>query len=520
MTTSTVTPYRSELTAGRDSFGRLLRAEWTKFRTVRGWIVGVFIAALVTVGIAMLDHSSCGNDDNGVASACSSPIGPDGEAVTDSYAITQQPMTGNGTITARVTSLAGGLVGSGGAGTGAPVDWAKAGILIAPNFDQGSAYAAMMVTGDHGVRMQYNYIHDTPGLAGSVSAASPRWLRLTRSGDTITGYESTDGTTWTEVGTADLPGLPATVRAGMFATSPSTGIAGSSSLGGSSGGGAAMQATGTFDHISVQSQSPVSTWSPALVGGGPSGKTTTYPQPGQSNAFQQSGGTFTVTGSGDISPAGNGTPVERTLFGVLGAVIAVIVVAAMFATAEYRRGLIRVTLVANPRRGRVLAAKALVAGAVGFAAGLVGACVALPLGEQLLRSDGNFILPVGGITVARILLGTGLLVAVTAVLATALGALVRSSAAAITIGIVAIVLPYLLATLNLPTNAADWLMRATPAAAFSIQQTVVQYPQVDGSYTIGNGYFPLAPWAGFAVLCGYTAVLLALAAARLQKQDA
>jgi hypothetical protein len=52
----------------------------------------------------------------------------------------------------------------------------------------------MMVTGGHGVRMQYDYTHDTAGRPGAVSAASPRWLRLTRSGDTLTGYASADGT--------------------------------------------------------------------------------------------------------------------------------------------------------------------------------------------------------------------------------------------------------------------------------------------------------------------------------------
>ena len=78
----------------------------------------------------------------------------------------------------------------------------------------------MMVTGGHGVRMQYDYTHDTPGLPGAVSAASPRWLRLTRSGDTLTGYDSADGTHWTRVGTVTLAGLPATVQAGLFVTSP------------------------------------------------------------------------------------------------------------------------------------------------------------------------------------------------------------------------------------------------------------------------------------------------------------
>ena len=91
--------------------------------------------------------------------------------------------------------------------------WAKAGIIIKASTRPGSAYAAMMVTGGHGVRMQYDYTGDMPGLAGAVSAASPRWLRLTRSGDTITGYDSANGTHWTKVGTVTLAGLPRPCRA-------------------------------------------------------------------------------------------------------------------------------------------------------------------------------------------------------------------------------------------------------------------------------------------------------------------
>jgi hypothetical protein len=38
MSTHTLTPYRSAALAGHDGFAQLLRAEWTKFRTVRGWV--------------------------------------------------------------------------------------------------------------------------------------------------------------------------------------------------------------------------------------------------------------------------------------------------------------------------------------------------------------------------------------------------------------------------------------------------------------------------------------------------
>jgi hypothetical protein len=49
MTTGTITPYRSDIRAGRDSFAQLLRAEWIKFRIVPGWAIGVMAAALATV---------------------------------------------------------------------------------------------------------------------------------------------------------------------------------------------------------------------------------------------------------------------------------------------------------------------------------------------------------------------------------------------------------------------------------------------------------------------------------------
>jgi len=53
-----------------------------------------------------------------------------------------------------------------------------------------------------------------------------------------------------------------------------------------------------------------------------------------------------------------------------------------------------------------------------------------------------------------------------------------------------------------------------------VQQSLVAYPQVTASYTPSNGYFPLAPWAGFAVLCGYAILALGLAHLRLSRRDA
>jgi ABC-type transport system involved in multi-copper enzyme maturation permease subunit len=532
MTTPVMTPSRPGGRPGRASFPHLLHAEWTKFRTVRGWVTGVIVSALVMVLLGVIIASgSHGPGGPGL------PLGPDGEAVSDSFYFVHQPLDGNGSITARLTSLTG-LVPSGAriragqGGTGSTHSglepWSKAGIIIKESTRQGSAYAAVMVTGGHGVRMQYNYTHDTAGLPGGVSAASPRWLRLTRTGDALTGYDSADGTHWNVIGTATLAGLPATVQAGLFAASPSVQMTIGQSLGSSTSNTEPTQATGVFDHVSLRDALPSSTWSGDDIGGN-ADASQPGAVPGQDlgGGFHQAGGSITVAGSGDIAPADEGTAIgsqtiEHPLAGAFAGLIAVIVVATMFITAEYRRGLIRVTLAASPRRGRVLAAKAIVTGAVTFAAGLAAAAVAFLLGLHIMRSNGFFVLPVTPLTEVRVIAGTAALLAAAAVLALGAGALLRSSAGAVTTVIAAIVLPYILATAGvLPAAPSQWLLRVTPAAAFAIQQSVPEYAQLANACTPSQGgCYPLAPWAGFAVLCAWAAAALALAIIVLRRRDA
>ena len=202
--------------------------------------------------------------------------------------------------------------------------------------------------------------------------------------------------------------------------------------------------------------------------------------------------------------------------------IALVVAGAMFITAEYRRGMIRITLAASPRRGRVLAAKAIVLGVVSFVATLIGAAGAVLIGDRLLSNNGYAIYPASATTEVQVIAGTAALAAAAAIFALGVGAIVRNGAAAVTIVITAIILPYVLAvTLNvLSAGASDWLMRVTPAAAFAIQQAIPAYAQVSGSYTPNQGSFPLAPWPGFAVLCGYAVLALALGAFVLRRRDA
>jgi hypothetical protein len=541
---STITPYRSPVQDGRDGFGQLLHAEWTKFRTVRGWLIGMTVAVLVIAGLgvflvyASVAGVSCGTSGPGGqtqnaqhGAACAAPpllVGPGGEPVTDSFFFVRQPLAGNGSITVRVTSLT--ALRPAADGTPPPgvrlppvalMPWAKAGIIIKQDLTPGSPYAAIMVTGSNGVRMQWNYTGDTPGLPGAVSAASPRWLRLTRDGDTITGYDSADGAHWTRVGAVQLAGLPSAVQAGPFAASPrsvssSTGFASGSFSHGPTEAGA------VFDHVSRSGAWPASTWTGGVVA--PSNGN----NPG-AGEYHQVAGQFTVAGSGDIAPLvpgpGNGGVGHNTagsyLLGTFVGLIAVIVVATMFMTAEYRRGLIRTTLAASPGRGRVLAAKAIVIGAAAFVTGLVAAAVTVISATAMAHANGYPLWPQPWSAELSPIAGTALLVALIAVLTLAVGTMVRRSAAATMIAIVVIVVPYFLAfTSAVPDGIGTWLLRITPAAGFTLQQSAPRYQQVQAFYRPMDGFFPLAPWAGFAVLCGWVALALAVAGYLLRHRDA
>ncbi len=520
------------------AFSQAVRAEWIKFSSVRGWVIGMIVAALLTLlfGVFLAGNASigCGPTLSGAACLPKIPIGPGGQAVADSFYFARQPLAGNGSLTVRVTSLTtlipdgGGQASPVGQGPRNPlanlhkglVPWAKGGVIITATTRQGSAYAAIMVTGSHGVRMQYNYIHDVAGLPGEVSPVAPRWLRLTRDGDVISGYDSADGKHWDLVGTTTLAGLAGTVQAGPFATSPIYNKV-TPFFGGASVKAGPSQALAVMDDITRHGHWLAATWTGDNIGG--HGDT-----PGTSvGYFRQSSGAITISGSGDIAPIVPGpgsfyptTTIEQPLTAIFIGLIAVVVVAAMFFTAEYRRGLIRTTLAATPSRGRVLAAKAVVVAGAAFVAALVASVIAVPLGVSRMRSQGQFVLPVSMLTEIRVLVGTAAMVAIAAVLAVAVGAIMRRSAASVTTAIVVIVLPFLLSVAVLPANAANWVMRLTPAAGFAIEQSIPNYPQVNSIASPAGGTYPLPPWAGFGVLCLYAAAALGLATFLLRRRDA
>ncbi|RGA02912.1 hypothetical protein DI270_021525 [Microbispora triticiradicis] len=490
-------PLKPRRLGRQDGFPQVLHAEWTRFRTRRGWVLAMAASVLVTVSLGLLIaggvRSTCVTGKG--EGPCPAPlVGPDGTAVRDKYYFVHQPLRGNGTITARVSDLTGqmrlpdAVPGVRNVKEGV-VPWAKAGLLVRQSLTQGTPYAAVMLTGEHGVRMQYDYTHDVAGDPHD----GPRWLRLTRSGETVTGYESDDGRTWTEIGTVTLTGLPETVEIGLFATSPGVLWATAEAF---------AQATATFDQITLQGAD--GPWRRDDVGVvmEPDGRTPHHP-----GGAVESGGTFVVTGGGDIGPATmeGGVRADLMLTGGALGLIPVLVAAVTFLTAEHRRAQIR-TL---PQPARPLAATAIVVGAVAFAAGLVAAGIVVPIGLAILRAHQNPVQPIPLSTELRVIVGYAALTAAAAVLALGLAALVRRAVVAVGLAVALVVVPYLLATVGLPS----WLLTITPAAGFAITQSVPTFAHVDVSPSLLGGYYPLPPWAGLAVTCGYAALALAAATA-------
>ncbi|MFJ5831478.1 hypothetical protein [Streptomyces sp. NPDC093089] len=493
-----------------------LRREWTRFRRP-GRLVALVLAALAVVALGLL-HAH-GNRASCDGPCPADPTGPDGTLVNDQFSLLHQDLGRNGGITVRLTSMKGTI-------TYPPphhdrlvpglVPWAKAGIVIKDGVRPGSSYAALMLTGGHGVRMQYDYLHDIAGSGGGVSARSPRWLRLTRSGDSVTGHESADGEHWTKVGTARLPGLPETVQVGLFATSPGDLTLRPAGLGGATEQVRWTQASGVFDHVAVTGTAPAASWRETLVG---EANRTDWEKHFTRSGAVRKNGTITVTGAGDIGPAGaedGARPVERTLGGLALALLVVLVVAVRFATTAYRRD----PAAGPPPTRTELAAKAAVVAAAVFGTGLLALGFVIPVGAAVLKGNGIPVPAVSPLTGARVVVGTATALALSAVLALALGALLRRAWAALVVAVSAVAVPYVVTSFPLLADGPSrWLLRLTPAAGFATQQTLTAYPHVLAHYAPSTGYFPLPWWAGLGVLGAYAAAVLALALKRVPATD-
>lgn len=197
---------------------------------------------------------------------------------------------------------------------------------------------------------------------------------------------------------------------------------------------------------------------------------------------------------------------STSLAGIAFGQLAIAVLGVMVISTEYSTGGIRTSLTAVPNRLRLLTAKSLILLAISLVVGTVTSFVAFFLGQAFLSKVG-IETHLGDPQVLRAVFGGGLYLAGSAMFGLALGALLRHTAAAITIvvGALLVVPPF---TRLLPGGWGDAVERYFTSNAGQQITAVTQDVNT------------LSPWGGYLVFTLWWVVIMAVAAWLLQRRDA
>ncbi len=146
---------------------------------------------------------------------------------TDQFQYVYRQFTGDIEIISRVVSLEN------------SDEFAKAGVMVREALTGNAAHISMVVTPGRG-----GNVYERPA-AGNVTSGTPTgapgapyWVRLERRGTVVTAFQSSDGVTWTSVGTMTM--AAATMYVGLAVTSHN----------------ASTVATGVFDNVVVRTPAP------------------------------------------------------------------------------------------------------------------------------------------------------------------------------------------------------------------------------------------------------------------------
>ncbi|NLE37375.1 MAG: DUF1349 domain-containing protein, partial [Pirellulaceae bacterium] len=142
----------------------------------------------------------------GSGSVVVSGSGEDIGGTSDEFRFVYQPFPENGQIVARVLSIQN------------TDPWAKAGVMIRESLDANSRYAFTMVTPSNGTVFQSRATTGGSAVTNASGPSANSWLRLTRTGDTFLSEMSTNGTSWTTLGSTTI-GMGGTVYVGLAVTS-------------------------------------------------------------------------------------------------------------------------------------------------------------------------------------------------------------------------------------------------------------------------------------------------------------
>jgi len=204
---------------------------------------------------------------------------------------------------------------------------------------------------------------------------------------------------------------------------------------------------------------------------------------------------------GDISEA-----TETSLFGLILGQLVIAVLGALTMTSEYSTGMIRTSLSVMPRRGVVLAAKAVVFGAITLVVGLATSFASYFVGQAILSTQ-HINSSLGQPGVLRAVIGGGLFLVACGLLSFGLGAVLRHTAGAITAAIGLLFVAYILSGF-LPEN---WAVHVDKWIPFNAGGAI---------WENASGTNMFSPWTGFAVFCGYAAIALIGGLILFRRRDA
>jgi ABC-2 type transport system permease protein len=201
--------------------------------------------------------------------------------------------------------------------------------------------------------------------------------------------------------------------------------------------------------------------------------------------------------------------------GLMLAQLTICVLAVLTITGEYSTGMIRSTLTTAPRRLPALWAKGLVILVVTWLTGVVGTLLALAVTYPVLGE--TYRIDLGSEINQRILLATPLYLVGIALLAYAIGALLRHSAAALAsvLGLLLVVETLFLA---LPVQVLREIAPFLPSNAG--QRVLSDSTESIEALRAASDVAVLTPWQGFGVLIAWGLVALGVAAVLLRRRDA
>ena len=177
----------------------------------------------------------------------------------DQFEFVSRTLRGDGSVIARVGSV------------GNTSGWAKSGVMIRGDASAGAAYADVVVTPSNSVVFQSRAAAGASAQtisAGGIVAA-PVWVRVTRSGDSVSGSFSYDGVNWVQIGERQNVALGASALAGLAVCA----------------GNNAALSTSTFTSVGIVPAG----WADADVGA-----------PSVAGSATFDGATLTIGGSGEV----------------------------------------------------------------------------------------------------------------------------------------------------------------------------------------------------------------------------